>query len=394
MPVLHLISNLDNSGGTIAALNLHKALINVGYDSAVLSTNKLAGVLYGNGYRKFGGISGRIQQAFLKLENLLAQPGFINPVDKWLVKNELEKYNGIIHIHVTHVAQTSFKLINWLAKDKKVFWTLHDLWPLTAKCIHPTYCNKWQKGCYNCPKLEEYPKLNWDNTPNLYKHKWNFIINNQIHFIAPSNWINELTSEKIIKNGSKISTIYHGIDNAIFKPRNLVESRKIFDLPIKANVIFFPQGRWDDKKKGIEWYEKIKQALIYSDLKEQFILLRLGQVSQINKFNHNLSEIILPLTTFPEVMASYYQCANVSVTLSETETFGLCVAESLSCNIPVIGRDAPGVRELINNGLLKNNVDELIELIKVKKWEMTDQQNENNFSEVIWAKKHIDLYEA
>lgn len=400
MKVLHLISNRDNSGGTIAALNLHHALINIGYDSTVLSSDRLFGSLNGNGYRKFGGIIGRIQQAFLKLEDQLAKPGFINPMDKWILKKTLSKFDGIIHIHVTHVAQTSFDLLQWLSKDNSVFWTLHDLWPLTAKCIHPTYCNKWLEKCYDCPKLEEYPKLKWDNTPFLYEQKHKFIQANKIHFISPSQWINGMCKNKIDELGGRISTIPHGINSEIFKKKDSNLVRQELGLPNDGQFILFPQGRWDDPKKGGSWYLELKNALAsQKTLPRKIYFLKIeGDSFQYNQLSPFFTEVLLPHAQTKEQMAKYYQSADVSISLSEIETFGLCVAESLSCGLPVIARKANGINELLENApnILVDDVQELIQLILTEKWKEFDYNAlfDDRYSLETWARRHIELYES
>jgi glycosyltransferase involved in cell wall biosynthesis len=398
--VLHIISNRDNSGGTIAAMNLHHALLEAGYQSSILSTDKLTGSLTGKGYRRFGGVIGRIQQFFLKAEDSLARPGFINPTDKLVVDKALRDYNGIVHIHVTHVSQISFDLLNWLSYKHKVFWTLHDLWPLTAKCIHPTYCQKWHTGCYNCPKLSEYPSLKWDNTPYLYQQKQEFISRNAIHFIAPSEWINDLAHTLVTKLGSKISTIPHSIDNAVFKPADKRVTRKEFNLRSDGELILFPQGRWDDPKKGLTWYSALKNTLMLNlSGKTHYFLIRIdGEVKMETELTPFLTEITLPKTTDKKVMAKYYQLADLSVSLSEIETFGLCVAESLACGVPVVARRANGIDELLayNDSVLAGTVEEMADLILQEKWksesyqELFQQKNTN----VDWAQKHITLYES
>ncbi|MES2417966.1 MAG: glycosyltransferase [Bacteroidota bacterium] len=398
MQVLHLISNRDNSGGTIAALNLHYSLLKAGYQSSVLSTDRLSGKLNGKGYRRFGGITGRIQQGFLSFENYFAKPGFINPTDKIVLQKNLKRFDGIIHIHVTHVAQISFDLLNWISKKNKVFWTLHDLWPLTAKCIHPTYCEKWKEGCYDCPKLNEYPVLRWDNTPYLHQKKQEFIRKHKIHFIAPSQWINDQARFTINNLDAQVSTIPHAIDHTIFKDADRQSIRAEFNLPQKGQIILFPQGRWDDPKKGALWYSAIKNALMLN-ANTPFYLARIeGNKIDVQEISPFLTEITLPTTSDKAVMAKYYQLADLSVSLSEVETFGLCVAESLASSTPVIARKANGINELLanNSAVLANNVEELIQTILSKNWENINYKPlfEKKYSFEEWAQQHINLYES
>jgi len=402
MQVLHIISNKDNSGGTIAALNLHYALLNNGIRSAVLSSGELEGFEQGKGYRRFGGIIGRVQQGFLNLENLFAKPGWINPVDKFVVPDILGNYSGVVHIHVTHVAQISFDLIGQLAEDNKILWTLHDLWPLTGKCIHPIECSKYLTNCHQCPRLLEYPKLKWDNTAYLHQQKKNFITQHKIHFIAPSKWIKNENEAYLNNLNGKISTIPHALNSNFQKALiSKEEIRRKYNLPIDGDVILFPQGRWDDEKKGGNWFESIKHALaIRINLNRKIYLIKLsGNELQFNKLNNWVTEVHLPVTSNQEVMAAYYQLSDVSISLSQIETFGLCVAESLACGVPVLARSAKGINELLTDDVIANSKDELTNFILSQKWlkinykplfsRIANDMNINN-----WAKAHIALYDS
>ncbi|WP_231490265.1 glycosyltransferase [Pedobacter sp. Leaf170] len=400
MQVLHIISNKDNSGGTIAALNLHGALQQKGINSAVLSSAELEGFLEGNGYRRFGGIVGRIQQGLLKLENLFAKPGWINPIDKFVSPNILDNYSGIVHIHVTHVAQISFDLISKLAKGNKVFWTLHDLWPLTAKCIHPIDCDRYISNCHHCPKLQEYPKLNWDNTPYLHQQKRNFIKQHKIHFVSPSKWIKSENEAYINTLDGRISTIPHAVNSNFSKALIGKENiRKEYNIPVDGDVILFPQGRWEDEKKGASWFEAIKTRLAecYNSERKIYLTKLTGDVVRFNKLNSWLTEMHLPATSDKEIMAAYYQLSDCSISLSEIETFGLCVAESLACGVPVLARSAKGVNELLVNDVIAYTKDELADYILEQKWQKFNYEplfsrvgNDMNINN--WAKAHIALY--
>lgn len=400
LQVLHIISNKDNSGGTVAAMNLHYALTSAGVKSSVLSNAALEGYERGGGYRKYGGIIGRLQSFFLGLENKLAKPGWVNPLDKVVSPKVLKNFKGVVHIHVTHVAQISFGLLRQLCCDNKVVWTLHDMWPLTAKCIHPIDCKKYLSACHSCPKLNEYPKLNWDNTPYLHAAKQVFIRKNKVQFIAPSNWIIKENNAYINSLNGSISVIPHGIDTNIFKPLDQRQLRLKYNLPIDGDLILFPQGRWDDPKKGGEWYAEIKKLLTESkSLNGKIYLLRLGN-SQINNSIEAgvINEINLPTTFDKSVMAEYYNIADATFSLSEIETFGLCVAESLACNTPVFARSAKGVNELLNEQVIGESPTKLAEFILNRAWLSTDlSQLYKHVTTTLttdnWAASHIKLYE-
>ncbi|WP_443944223.1 glycosyltransferase [Pedobacter sp. AW1-32] len=397
--VIHLISNRDNSGGSIAAVNLHTELLKQGYNSSILSTDELGGKRSDVGYRRFGGLTGRLQQSFLQLENILAKPGLINPMDSLLAPANLDDFAGILHIHVTHVAQISYQLISRLARNNTVFWTLHDLWPLTGKCIYPTYCHKYLETCQNCPKLAEYPRLKWDTTTNLHHFKKRFITRHKINFISPSKWIEQENFQYISSLGGTIQTVVHGVNRNFFFKGNKKKLRESYRLPVDSEYILFPQGRWDDPKKGISWYKNMVDQLVSQPpIGRNVIFARIeGDEIKFKPLNSSVMELSLPATNNQHVMADYYNLSDVSVSLSETETFGLCVAESLACQTPVIARKANGVNELLgfDGKILVNSPSDLLKIITEQTYRDVHYQPyyENIDDLSIHAKKHIDLYE-
>ena len=53
----------------------------------------------------------------------------------------------VIHLHWIN---GGFLDISTIAKfNKPVFWTLHDIWPLTGGCHYSGECNKYENECYH-----------------------------------------------------------------------------------------------------------------------------------------------------------------------------------------------------------------------------------------------------
>ena len=71
---------------------------------------------------------------------------------------EVKRINpDIIHLPNIHGYYLNYKMLfEYLSTtNTPVVWTLHDCWAFTGHCSHfdAIGCNKWQTGCYNCPKL-------------------------------------------------------------------------------------------------------------------------------------------------------------------------------------------------------------------------------------------------
>ena len=61
----------------------------------------------------------------------------------------------VIHLHWVNQGFLSLKSIRKiLHSGKRVVWTLHDHWPVTAVCHHSVDCSEFERGCQNCWRLK------------------------------------------------------------------------------------------------------------------------------------------------------------------------------------------------------------------------------------------------
>ena len=79
--------------------------------------------------------------------------------------------SAIVHLHNLHGEFLSPMLFPILLKQKKVIWTLHDESLITGHCACTLSCERWKKGCGNCPDLKIYPSVNYDNTKQVLASK-------------------------------------------------------------------------------------------------------------------------------------------------------------------------------------------------------------------------------
>jgi hypothetical protein len=80
------------------------------------------------------------------------------------------KQADIVHLHGTH-GWFNYLAIPGLAREKPVVFTLHDMWPMTGHCCNSLDCDRWAKGCGNCPHLDTHPPVKRDNTALEWKLK-------------------------------------------------------------------------------------------------------------------------------------------------------------------------------------------------------------------------------
>ncbi len=352
LKVLHIVPHLDRSGGAIAALSLHQGLQSIGVESEILGvyeaeskTRKLTPIRAQPLLRTIG------NRVLAPIERQLALPGVLRFTD-WLgFDDRILQGVDIVHLHVTHVAQLSLGLLRGLGTRRKIVWTLHDLWPVTGNCIYPLGCEKWKSACGACPQLGVYPRLRWDTTRVLHSIKTNLLRHLRPHFIAPSRWVEKELAD-IIKSGyGTVSHVQHGIDTTIFRCVTSVDDRASLGVPEDTRVIFLPTARLDDPRKGAADLDRLIGELAWSPHKYMILMFSAVTSTHADHLPNVSLRRLRPVTT-NEAMARYYRAADVTLSFSRVETFGLSLAESQACGRAVVAVEAPGVNELIDNPLM------------------------------------------
>lgn len=165
----------------------------------------------------------------------------------------------------------------------------------------------------------------------------------------------------------KISIAHHPIDACSFRPvktTNYLKSR--LGIPKDAPVIFF--AAFVTPRKGLEY---LIQAL--QKMKHKPYLVIAGRWQNEAYRNYILSlagpveeQIIQVGFVSDESMPEFYSMADVYVSPSLLEGFGLPLAESLACETPVVAADSGSVKEVVGPGGLlvpPGNSDELASAI-------------------------------
>lgn len=327
---------------------------------------------------------------------------------KKLLKRLDEIKPDIIHLHNIHGYYINIEMLFHYIKENniKVVWTLHDCWAFTGHCAYfeVAHCNKWKKGCYDCPQLNTYPISNKDNTEFNYKNKkelFNGIEN--MNIITVSKWLESKVKESFLLKYN-ISTIYNGIDLNVFYPRknNLREKYNLQDKKIILGVA----STWSERK-GLEDF--IELSKVISD-EYKIILLGLNK-KQLKKMPENI--LALERTDTIDELAEFYSVADVYFNASMEETFGLTTVEAMACGTPAIVYNSTALPEVVskNSGIVvePKNIKEVLNSIKLicesdffekdeiimqaKRFNKIDQFNKYNdlYKKIIYDNKIADI---
>ena len=228
------------------------------------------------------------------------------------------------------------------SSGKKVFWTLHDCWSFTGHCSHFDFvgCDKWKTGCHHCPQKNRYPaSLLRDNSRGNYESKKRLFTGiPNLQLIVPSHWLEHRVKQSFLKD-YPVQVVYNPINRDIFKPTPS-DFRAKHGLEEKK-IILGVASVWDDRK-GLEDFNRLSELL---DERYKIVLIGLRE-EQIRA----LPPVILglPRTNSMTELAQAYTAADLYVSPSTEETFGMTAMEARSCGTEAIVYKDTASEEVVN----------------------------------------------
>lgn len=257
----------------------------------------------------------------------------------------------IIHIHWVQQGYLSLKGLEklFVLSKKPIFWSLHDLWPITGGCHIPFvlkggethFCHKYLSGCKRCPIL--HSRSNGDLASRVYaaKHHWPY---ERIQFLGVSRAVTRELTRYLERFPSALSpqTISNTIDlNRFYVDRVQNDTGK--------QRLLFVAARADDPVKGLDLLIEVlhKVNSIDSDFRNRVELRIIGSLKR------SVDEIPVTVSNIDKVteqeLCVEYNSADVTLSTSRYETFGQTLLESIACGTPAIAFDVGGTSDIIQN---------------------------------------------
>ncbi|MDO9493748.1 glycosyltransferase [Acetobacterium sp.] len=282
---------------------------------------------------------------------------------KEFIKKSKEYNPDIIHLHNIHGYYINIELLFKYLKEvnKPVIWTLHDCWAFTGHCTYFDYidCEKWKKGCYECPQKKEYPKslFREDSKKNYSSKKSIFTGIENLTIVTPSKWLAGLVKDSFL-NVYAIKVINNGIDLKMFQPTKS-NFRKKYNL-INKFIILGVANIWD-KRKGYDYFIKLSEKLKHDE-----IIVLVG-LSKKQKSDLPCNILGITRTNSTKELAEIYSNSDIFVNPTLEDNFPTTNLEALACGKYVITFNAGGSGESIDEecGTIveKGNVSELYDAI-------------------------------
>lgn len=250
----------------------------------------------------------------------------------------------VIHLHNIHGYYINLEvLFNYLKEcGKKIIWTLHDCWAFTG---HTPYCDsvnceKWIRGCCDCPLIKAYPTSFVDRSKQNWKKKKEVFSGIKgLTIITPSEWLAGLVRKSFLAE-YPVKVINNGIDTSKFFPMES-DFRKKNGLEGKF-VILGVATSWDEMK-GYSDYLKLSEML-----GEEYKVVLVGLTKeQVEKLPKNVLGI--ERTANVQELAEIYTAADVFVNLSYCENYPTVNIEAMACGTPVLTYKTGGSPEIVRD---------------------------------------------
>ena len=337
MRVLHL--NTHASGGSYEyATLLSTALAEQGIENLVLCKNSPAAE------------AGR-----LLLDRVIRRSYVSFSTEPWHGTRRLlsppasEDQQGVDVVHL-HMVADWFDVPSWLEtlpREIGVVISLHDMWHVTGGCFLYRGCDRYANETHRC---DPCPILKWPANRFLAKaahsRKLRAYRNCGARMVANSQWLAEIAGRSPIARAcGGVEVITPGIDTTVFKLHDKVLCRKHLDLPADAFVIVTGGASLTDANKNVPWL--LEQLSHLPDL-DGIIVLAFGEgvVPVPDRLNVRFTGGIRDRRD----LARLFAAADVFVTASLMETYGLTLVEAMACGTPVVAFRVGGIREAAPDG--------------------------------------------
>ncbi|MEG1585481.1 MAG: glycosyltransferase family 4 protein [Bacteroidales bacterium] len=352
-----LINTNDNQGGAaIACRRLMKALETQGVDVKMLVFNKetdddrieeIAPSFAGRLKKKLFFLAERLQ-IFLNngfsRKSLFAVSTASFGFD--LANHPFVKEADIIHIHwINHGLASLNGLGKLLQMDKKIAWTMHDLWQATGICHYPGQCDRFLSDCGKCPLLKSADTD--DLSSQTLARKKDIFCDAGIRFVGCSDWLTRQARQSVLGVGNTYSVIPNPIDTEMFSPGDRQEARVRLGLPVGKRLILFGAANAADKRKGLDYL--IRATRYLTGMKEEVELVMCGKMKKMPDTPFGLSVHEMGYIADSAVMADLYRAADLFVTPSLEDNLPNMIMEAMACGTPCVGFHIGGIPEMISH---------------------------------------------
>ena len=281
-------------------------------------------------------------------------------VQREMLVNEIAAAD-IVHLHCIHSYFTDpLWLLSILADARKpVVWTAHDHWLVTGRCAVPGSCEGWRHGCGRCPTRINYPPSLFDFSRQRFLAKRKVLQQiSDLHIVTPGKHM--LPELRAAFPGVKVSVVHNGLDCEFERClAGISDDEGNGQRTTVPRVLVVAANLSDPQKSCIPLITNLVASGSYT-------VHTVGAHSPYSGtwcVNHGV------VSSRSELVALY---SNVDALLftSRVDTFGMVVAEALTCGLPVVALSSPAADEVVQmvGGRTLMNIHDLMDTLSSCSW--------------------------
>jgi glycosyltransferase involved in cell wall biosynthesis len=238
----------------------------------------------------------------------------------------------VLHIHSLHASAWNHDSVAALDPGLPTVWTFHDCWSFAPQSqIFRDFDGK-----------EVRVKPDGDPRLAMARRLRYFGSRKRLRLAANSNFTAAKARAAL---GLPVAVVPYGIDLGVFAPIDKAAARAALRLPPDAFVVGFIA---DNRNEPLKGFVVLRRALERLAAPVQALAIGTGSAGeeQIGKARVRLFGHVAS----PPLLAILYSAADVFVVPSLIEGLGMVGMESVACGTPVIGSDAGGIPDVVQQG--------------------------------------------
>lgn len=306
----------------------------------------------------------------------------------------------IIHIHWALQGFLSLSELKKLQQlNKKIIWTMHDMWAFTGGCHYSGSCTNYKNSCGYCPFLK-HPSVN-DISAKILKEKQE--IYQDLNFVTCSKWLSDLAKQSTLLKNLPVSAIPNPIDINFYQPtKDQKLLRKKLQLDVDKRYLLFGASSLSDERKGLKFFLDTMKLYQQNHTDLPTIIIYGSQQHDVYLDGY---EILHTGFLNQEQLKQYYQASDIYVISSIEDNLPNTVMEAIACGLPVLSFATGGIPEMVQHQStgyiaeyqsvqdLAKGLDYLLNQVDLASFSTKSRQYcLDNFSEKNVAERHISAY--
>ena len=258
------------------------------------------------------------------------------------------KRPSIVHAHNLFPDFFDFRSLEEISAKYPLLITAHDCWLMTGHCAHPFECNRFEKGCGNCPDLMIPPAILRDNTSQNLKVKNKILASSKPYLATPCNWLKEMfLRSKVGHNFQEIRVIANGVDTKSFFPiMDKKVLRRKYGLSENSLIFTFAGNKiFSNPWKNFSVMLKSLQNLA-THIDQKVVFMCIGERGQLIESPNFICQFF-DYSKDVEKLNELYNCSDYYLHLAKADTFPNTILEAQACGIPVFANPICGIPEQI-----------------------------------------------